>query len=100
VLSLACSSEEAPVEVVRPVISITVADNESFSASTLPGRAKAAQEANLAFEVSGKLIERPVDIGTVLKQGQLLVWTRVTSRTLSIERWPRRNRPVRSATAS
>lgn len=68
----ACSSEEPTVEVVRPVISVTVADAESFSESTLPGRAKATQEANLAFEVPGKLIERPVDVGDTLKAGQVV----------------------------
>ena len=57
---LGCSSEPPTSDVVRPVISITVGDVESFSESTLPGRAKAREEADLAFEVSGKLIERPV----------------------------------------
>jgi RND family efflux transporter MFP subunit len=71
-LAIACTSEEPAVEIVRPVISITVADVASFSESTLPGRAKAAQEANLAFEVPGKLIERPVDVGDTLQRGQVV----------------------------
>jgi RND family efflux transporter MFP subunit len=71
-LALACSSGEPSGEIVRPVISITVADVASFRESTLPGRAKAAQEADLAFEVSGKLIERPVDVGTKLRRGQVV----------------------------
>jgi RND family efflux transporter MFP subunit len=71
-LAIACSSEEPTVEIVRPVISITVADVASFSESTFPGRAKAAQEANLAFEVPGKLVERPVDVGDTLRRGQVV----------------------------
>ena len=71
-LTIGCSSEEPVSEVIRPVISITVADVAAFSESTLPGRAKAAQEATLAFEVSGQLIERPVDVGDRVEQGQLL----------------------------
>jgi RND family efflux transporter MFP subunit len=71
-LTIACSSEEPVSEIVRPVISITVADAEGFRASTLPGRAKAAQEANLAFEVSGKLIDRPVDVGSKVRRGQVV----------------------------
>jgi RND family efflux transporter MFP subunit len=71
-LAIGCSSEEPPVEVVRPVISIVVADVASFRESTLPGRAKAAQEANLAFEVPGKLIERPAEVGDRVERGQLL----------------------------
>lgn len=69
---LACSAEPPPPEVIRPVISMTVADVEAFTESTLPGRAKAAQEATLAFEVSGQLVERPVDVGDRVEQGQLL----------------------------
>lgn len=69
---VACSSGEPPAEVVRPVISMAVADVAAFSESTLPGRAKAAQEANLAFEVSGQLVERPVDVGDRIEKGQLL----------------------------
>lgn len=69
---LACSSEAPAPEAVRPVISMTVADVASFSQTTLPGRAKATQEANLAFEVPGKLIERPVDVGDMLERGQVV----------------------------
>lgn len=71
-LAIACSSEEPTVEVVRPVLSVTVADVDGFRESTLPGRAKAAQEADLAFEVSGKLIERPVDVGSKVLRGQVV----------------------------
>ena len=68
----ACSSEEPPAESIRPVVSIKVADVAKFSESTFPGRAKAVDEADLAFEVSGKLVERPVDVGSVVEEGQLL----------------------------
>jgi RND family efflux transporter MFP subunit len=43
-----------------------------LSRSTFPGRAKAAQEANLAFEASGKLVARPIDVGDKLQQGQVV----------------------------
>ena len=67
-----CTPAEPPAETIRPVITMTVADVASFSESTLPGRAKAAQEATLAFEVSGQLVERPVDVGDRVKQGDVL----------------------------
>jgi RND family efflux transporter MFP subunit len=51
---------------------MAVADVASFSESTLPGRAKAAQEATLAFEVPGRLVERPVDVGDRVEAGQVL----------------------------
>ena len=71
-LLLACSTEAPAPEAIRPVISIKVADVQTFSESTLPGHAKAAQEADLAFEVPGRLIERPVVVGDVVTQGQLV----------------------------
>jgi RND family efflux transporter MFP subunit len=71
-LAIGCSSEEPAGEIIRPVISITVADVASFSERTFPGSAQAAQEANLAFEVPGKLVERPVDVGDTLQRGQVV----------------------------
>ncbi len=67
-----CTDAEPPAETIRPVITIVVADVASFSESTLPGRAKAAQEATLAFEVPGRLVERPVDVGDRVDAGQVL----------------------------
>jgi RND family efflux transporter MFP subunit len=71
-LVIACFSEEPPGEIVRPVISMTVADVATFRQSTLPGRAKAREEADLAFEVPGKLIERPVNVGDAVRAGQVV----------------------------
>jgi len=69
---VACSDPEPAAKAIRPVVTITVADVARFSESTLPGRAKAAQEATLAFEVGGELVERPVDVGDRVDEGQLL----------------------------
>jgi RND family efflux transporter MFP subunit len=49
-----------------------VAYSDPFSERWFPGRAKATREANIAFEVPGRLIERPVEVGDVVEQGQLL----------------------------
>jgi RND family efflux transporter MFP subunit len=49
-----------------------VGDSASFQNRHWPGRAKATQEVNMAFEVSGRMIERPVDVGTEVKTGQVL----------------------------
>jgi RND family efflux transporter MFP subunit len=49
-----------------------VAYSDPFSERWFPGRAKATREANIAFEVPGRLIERPVEVGDVVEKGQLL----------------------------
>ena len=67
-----CSSEEPSEPVVRPVISIEVADVDSFRRSTFPGRAKAREEVDLAFEVPGRLVERPVKVGDRLEEGDVV----------------------------
>jgi RND family efflux transporter MFP subunit len=71
-LALACGTEAPPPEVVRPVMATQVAYSDPFSERWFPGRAKATREANIAFEVPGRLIERPVEVGDVVEEGQLL----------------------------
>ena len=67
-----CRDEPEAKEHVRPVRAMRIADAEGFSRSGFTGRAKATQEVNIAFEVPGKLNERPVDVGNEVKIGQLL----------------------------
>jgi len=71
-LALACGTEAPPPEVVRPVVARQVASSDAFDDRWFPGRAKATREANIAFEVPGRLIERPVAVGDVVEKGQLL----------------------------
>jgi len=67
-----CGVEETPPEPVRPVLSVVVADAAGLSGRRFPGQAKATQELNLAFEVPGRLIERPVEVGDRVELGQVL----------------------------
>ena len=69
--TLACD-DPPPEPGIRPVRSIVVGDPAQMEAASLPGRAKAVQELDLAFEVSGQLIERPVKVGDRVMRGQLL----------------------------
>jgi RND family efflux transporter MFP subunit len=63
---------EAPEpEPVRPVRAVKLGDPGTITGRWFPGRAKATQEANLAFDVSGTMIER-ADVGDKVKQGDLL----------------------------
>jgi RND family efflux transporter MFP subunit len=68
----ACGGEEAPPPRPRPVLSMKVGDAAGIENRRWPGRAKATQEVNMAFEVSGRMIERPVDVGSEVKTGQVL----------------------------
>jgi len=68
----ACDQSETEEPVVRPVLSIKVGDVSNIGGRSFPGRARAVQEANLAFDVSGTLNKRVVKVGDVVKKGQLL----------------------------
>ena len=68
-----CEKKDATEQpIIRPVRAMKVSDVNQAMARSFPGRAKATQELDIAFEVAGKLIQRPVDIGTVVEAGQLL----------------------------
>lgn len=72
-LLVACSKEAPPEpEVVRPVKAMQVGQDTGFSGRSFPGRARATQEVNLAFDVAGTLIERPVNVGDEVKTGDLI----------------------------
>ncbi len=70
----ACDSEEPATKPtpVRPVLSMVVADVEAIRLSTYPGRAKAVHEVNVGFEVPGKMLSRPVKVGSKVKAGDVL----------------------------
>ena len=57
---------------VRPIPAIKVGESQKVTGRKFPGKAKATQEVNLAFDVAGKLIERPVNIGDSVKQGDVI----------------------------
>ncbi len=67
---------EKPVEVteviVRPARVIRIAEAGEISGRALPGRAQAVEEVNLSFDVPGTILERPVNVGNEIKQGQTL----------------------------
>ncbi len=68
-----CDQEqEAAAPIVRPVRAVQVAEAGALAERWFPGRAKATREANIAFEVSGRLVERPVDVGNRVKRDDLL----------------------------
>ncbi len=72
VLVAACEDPPPPPETIRPVRAVQVEAGQTINNQWYPGVAKATQETDLAFEVPGRLIERPVNIGTEVETGQIL----------------------------
>ncbi len=70
-----CGEGEAiveQVEVSRPVPMMLVATSDKTSSLRFPGRVRAAQRADLAFNVPGRIIKLPVEEGQLLEKGQLV----------------------------
>ena len=82
VLLAACEQEVAKVEPVRPIRAVQVGGEVVQRGSGLPGRAKATQEVNLSFRVSGPLIALPINIGDVVETGAMLA--RIDSRDFEV----------------
>ncbi len=75
VLLSACDSESETAkksEVIRPVKAVKVGDPTTLTRGSLPGRAKATREVNLAFRVAGPLITFPVEVGDKVETGTVL----------------------------
>ncbi len=67
-----CAPPPEPTTAPRPVRVIRVQDLQPLTNRSLPGRAKATQEVDLAFRVAGPLVQLPVNVGDAVKQGDLL----------------------------
>lgn len=59
-------------KVIRPVRAMQVVDVVQFRQRQFPGIAKATQEVELAFRVSGPLIELPVNIGDIVSRDDVI----------------------------
>jgi RND family efflux transporter MFP subunit len=66
-----CESE-TEVSIIRPVRAVKVGDVAGINGASFPGRARAAEEVNLALRVSGELEFLPVEVGMVVKKGDVL----------------------------
>jgi len=72
VLALAgCKPEDVPVQ--PPLVRTLVVDLQPISEDRHAiGEVKPRYESDLSFRVAGKVLSRPVDVGTSVKQGDLL----------------------------
>ncbi|MFM0734493.1 efflux RND transporter periplasmic adaptor subunit [Paraburkholderia sediminicola] len=69
----ACSKKEVAAPAPRPVVAVAVhADGSAMAAASLPGEVQARYATPLSFRVGGKIVERRVRLGDVVKNGQIL----------------------------
>ena len=67
-----CSQPPVPPKAVRPVKSMVLDSAASAVRRNYPGSVQASQRAELAFKVSGPLVELPVQEGQEVEEGGLL----------------------------
>lgn len=71
-LLAACARPEPEPKAVRMLRTIEVGSTTDIRNGQLPGRARSADEVDLSFDVSGTLSERPVSIGSMVEEGELI----------------------------
>jgi membrane fusion protein, multidrug efflux system len=67
-----CGKKETAKPDVRPVRAVTVELGDGTERTTLTGEIRARHESDLGFRVDGKIIARPVDVGSVVKKDDVL----------------------------
>ena len=75
-LLVSSCGDKAPPEdksaVVKPVKTLVLGASSSGTRHSFPGKVKASQQVDLAFEVAGRIIDLPVKKGQAVKKGELL----------------------------
>ena len=72
-LLVACSKPTPQADDVRPVRALVVQDVQADVSVEFPGVVQARYASQLAFRVGGKIVARKVDIGAIVKKGQVLM---------------------------
>ena len=72
-LLLACSKPAPPPEDIRPVRVIALASGNQGERLEFSGDVRPRYESALGFRVGGKIVERKVDVGAVVKRGDVLM---------------------------
>jgi RND family efflux transporter MFP subunit len=68
-----CSKPAEKVEDVRPVRAIKMAAADNQAVAQFPGEVRARYESRLGFRVGGKIVARKVEVGSMVKRGQVLM---------------------------
>jgi len=68
----ACSKEPVPTEDVRPVRTLTVSPRSTSAAADFAGEVRPRVETRAGFQVAGRMTQRFVEVGQLVRQGQPL----------------------------
>jgi RND family efflux transporter MFP subunit len=71
-LNTGCSKETESKPKVRPVRAIQVGEPQLLGGRWFPGKAEPTEEVDLSFRVGGPLISRPINVGDIVRTGQVL----------------------------
>jgi len=69
---MGCDKKAPATAQARPVRTVTIASGADGETVSMTGQIRAKDEANLAFRLDGRMIERPVNVGDVLTAGQVV----------------------------
>ncbi|MEW6371487.1 MAG: efflux RND transporter periplasmic adaptor subunit [Pseudomonadota bacterium] len=69
----ACSKDEKKLDDVRPVRAIVLSQGGAGASAEFSGEVRPRIESRLGFRVAGKIVERKVDIGAIVKKGDVLM---------------------------
>ncbi len=72
VLLAGCDKPAEPVAPPRPTLIMVVGDSNDSSSMVLVGEVRPRFESAQGFRISGKIMERKVDVGAQVKKGQLI----------------------------
>lgn len=72
-LASGCSKPIEKAEEIRPVRVMKLQSSNVDVDAEFPGEVRARIESRLGFRVGGKIVSRKVDVGTVVKRGQILM---------------------------
>src|SRR5215470_13509791 len=67
-----CEKPAPSTSEARPVRTVTVERGADGEATSLTGHIRAKDQVGLAFRLDGRMIERPVNVGDVVKAGQVV----------------------------
>src|SRR5271166_1488548 len=67
-----CDKKPPPAAQVRPVRTVTVERGAEGETVSLTGQVRAKDQVSLAFRLEGRMLERPVHVGDVLKAGEIV----------------------------
>jgi RND family efflux transporter MFP subunit len=67
-----CDKPAPPAAQVRPVRTVTVEPGADGETVSLIGHVRARDQGSLAFRIDGRMIERPIHVGDVVRAGQIV----------------------------